>query len=154
MRTLTSLTEFPKEYERIKKNDSTETFLAHDAYPYKKGWLLTSYDPFCCDCGKDKDRKNKNQGNGFKYFLCSPKKIGEDEPILTFKGVGSTTNYSHGTDRYSFHLSHLGVSGALLIGWMRVLVIPLERFPESDFGFATLSKASMGRTVYLPCVNG
>ena len=30
-----------------------------------------------------------------KYFLCSPRKIGEDEPILTsifFNWVGSTTN--------------------------------------------------------------
>ena len=26
------------------------------------------------------------------YFLCSPRKFGEDEPILTIKGVGSTTN--------------------------------------------------------------
>ena len=36
---------------------------------------------------------------GFKHFLFSPRKFGEDEPILTsifFKWVGSTTNYRVG----------------------------------------------------------
>ena len=120
----------------------------------RKGGCWQATILFVVTVAKIKIAKTKIKEMVSNIFCVHPKKIGEDETILTFKGVGSTTNYSHGTDRYSFHLSHLGVSGALLIGWMRVLVIPLERFPESDFGFATLSKASMGRTVYLPYMNG
>ena len=96
----------------------------------------------CYDLKINLPKTQKNLGGGFKHFLFSSSKIGEDEPILTiifFRWVGSTTNQKHMLQQKKCHIlcKSLGLQVIL-----RISVVPVLHLVWGTCTFASAAEAT------------